>query len=379
VTDRIPRASSADLERPERKLHVAIVTGQLEYGGAERQVTELALNLPAHGVVPHVFCLGGSDEPFGPVLRAAGIRVSRISRSGGFDVARVMRLAHAFRGGAFDLVHSFLIDTNPYTFFAGRLAGIRRFLASNRNVSLTRGPVRRRIDSVVFRKADSVVVNALAVRDFTAAHFGIAEDRFQVVYNGVDLERFRPETGIPSGRPAIGTIGSLHPKKNPALFGEVCVAVRARFPDVRCIHVGGGELRDELAARFGAAVEFRGTSFDVERFLPSLDVFLLTSDREGCPNVLLEAMACGVPCVSTDAGGAPEVLRDGVSGFIVPRGDAGALVDRTLRLLGEPELRRAIGGAARHRVEERFSIRRMVEEFVDLYRQTALPRTHAAT
>jgi glycosyltransferase involved in cell wall biosynthesis len=130
-------------------------------------------------------------------------------------------------------------------------------------------------------------------------------------------------------------------------------------------------MRDDLAARAGNPVEYLGPSSAVEDFLAALDVFVLTSDREGCPNVILEAMACGRAVVTTDAGGAGEVVRDGVTGYVVPRGDRAALTERVLALLEDAALRERIGRAARLDVEERFGLDRMVTETVRLYRRAA--------
>ncbi|MGH7898459.1 MAG: glycosyltransferase, partial [Candidatus Binatia bacterium] len=144
-----------------------------------------------------------------------------------------------------------------------------------------------------------------------------------------------------------------------------------RIPSVRCRHLGDGPVRERLAARHHSTVDYLGASSAVEDFLRGLDVFVLTSDREGCPNVLLEAMASALAIVATNAGGVAEVVRDGVSGFVVPVGAADALTERTGSLLADFTLRQRMGAAARAEAEGRFSVTRMVDETVRLYRAVA--------
>lgn len=349
-------------------IRAAIAIGHLGFGGAERQLTELALRARASGVAPHVFCLGGTEEPFGSVLRSAGVPLTVVARRGAFDAARVLRLAALLRRGRFDVVHSFLIDTNPYALLAARLAGIRPFVASNRNSGFTRGALRRSIDRWSFRSASAVLVNALAVRDFTAANFDVPPERFAVVYNGVDLARFRPREGARGGALQIGTVGALEAKKNPQMFVDVARIVRARFPEVRSLHVGEGPFRPALENGDARSIQFLGGSTATESFLSTLDVFVLTSDREGCPNVLLEAMATGLPVVTTNAGGAAEVVRDGETGYVTPRGDREAMANKVCALLAAPALRARLGATARREAERHFSVERMVRETVGLYR-----------
>lgn len=357
--------------RPGRgsPLRVALVIGHLGYGGAERQLAELALRARGHGVIADVFCLGGSEQPYGTRLRTEGVTVCTVPRRGGFDWRRALHLTTLFRSRRFDVVHSFLIDSNPYAFLAARLARVPAFIASNRNSDFPRTALRAAVDGWVFRHASFVVVNARAVEAFTAQRFTVPRERFRLIYNGVDLETFRPSQPTTGLAAAIGTVGSLFPKKAPELFAEVASAIRARFPGIRCLHLGDGPMRDGLKARYGADVEFRSVSDSVERFLGELDVFVLTSRREGCPNVLLEAMACGRAVVATDAGAVSEIVREGVNGYVVPLGDREALVDRVSTLVADGALRARLGIAARAEVERRFAMPRMVGETIDLYRQ----------
>jgi glycosyltransferase involved in cell wall biosynthesis len=125
--------------------------------------------------------------------------------------------------------------------------------------------------------------------------------------------------------------------------------------------VGGGFLESELRGkvrdlRLEDVVLFAGETSDVRPFLAAADVFVLPSEREGLPLVILEAMALGLPCIAAEAGGNREVIEDGVNGFVVPAGDAGRLADAIERLLAAPEQMAAMGRNARRTVEERFDL-----------------------
>jgi glycosyltransferase involved in cell wall biosynthesis len=360
-----------------RPRQIGLVIGQLGFGGAEGQLTELALGLSAAEDRPTVYCLSPIVEPFGRRLKAGGITVRVIPRIGAFDLARAVRLAFAFRRDGIDAVQSYLIDSNPYALLAARLAGIHPFGAANRNAYVARDGVRAALDGIAFRRASAVVVNAIAVREFTARRFSVPLDRFRVIYNGVDLRRFRRAERSGSTL-RIGTAGSLTSKKNPQMFVEVATALAQRFGHLECLHAGDGPLRTCLGSAVGegarATVRFLGNVPEIGSFLQRLDVFLLTSDHEGCPNVLLEAMACGVPVVTTDAGGAAEIVRDGLTGHVVPRRAAGEMVDRASELLQDSHLREQMGRAARADVEERFPIERMITETREVLRAVALER-----
>jgi glycosyltransferase involved in cell wall biosynthesis len=356
--------------KEDGRLRVALVIPHLVRGGAERQLAELAARAGEHGVEPHVFCLDRDDRPFGPWIRERGVSVTAIPRARSFDLGRALALAGHLRRGGFDLVHSFLGNSNAYAFLAARLAGAPVFVASMRNADFPRDRLRRVIDSFVLRRSSLVVVNAEAVRAFAVKRYGAAPDRVALVYNGVDLERFRPAPSRRREAERIGTIGSLTAKKNPALYAALSRVMRARFPGIRCLHVGEGPLRAEVESRGAGALEVLGSSDAPERFLADLDVFVLTSEHEGCPNVLVEAMACGLPSVTTDAGGAREVVREGVTGFVVARGDLDALVDRVSRLLADAALRERMARAARAEAEERFGAARMAAEMAAVYRRS---------
>jgi glycosyltransferase involved in cell wall biosynthesis len=201
------------------------------------------------------------------------------------------------------------------------------------------------------------------------------------IANGIRLDRYHPD---PQARVAtrielglgdawvVGTVGRLDSYKNQALL------VRAMAPllssDVRLVIVGDGPARGEVEAEIARLPEPRwvvmtGRRMDVPKLIPALDVFALSSKTEGLPLVVPEAMAAGLPIVTTAVGGLPGVVDDGKTGLLVPV-DEIALRDALARLAEDRQLARAMGERARDTALDRYSADRMVEAYLDLYRES---------
>ena len=216
--------------------------------------------------------------------------------------------------------------------------------------------------------------------------------RVTVVHNGVDLERFAPvkdrdpliraRLGLPPATPVIGQIGSLIERKGGDVLLRAFRELRARRP-AKLVLVGEGPDRAKLAAQAAALgvaddVLFTGELDDPESLLQHVfDVNVLASRSEALPLSLLEAAACGLPSVCSDAGGNPEAVEAGQTGFVVPVGDAGALAHRLGDLIDSAELRAAMGARARERAERHFGVERYAAEIQE--RMTALLHPRRST
>jgi len=236
---------------------------------------------------------------------------------------------------------------------------------------------------------DRVVVNAEAVKEYVSRTHWIPPQRIHVIHNGVASTRFagsraggggdaagrpRAGAGAPGGGPVVAMLASLTPKKAPRVFLDAAALVRASMPSARFLIVGGGPLRSDLESHarelgLSDAVRFAGESDDVPGVLEGVSVSVLTSIKEGCSNIVLETMAAGRPMVATAVGGNPELIVDGVTGFLVPVGDARAVADRVVRLLSDPALAARMGAAARERAFGELGVERMVERTVAVYRE----------
>jgi glycosyltransferase involved in cell wall biosynthesis len=195
----------------------------------------------------------------------------------------------------------------------------------------------------------------------------------EVVHHGVDLDRFAPRPPVAAddaaGRPLITTVGRLVEKKGFDDLLRALALLAGRGAGFTCRVYGDGPLRDELTRLrddlgLGDRVELVGarSGDEVVAALGRTDVFALTprvtddGDRDGIPNVLVEAMACALPVVTTDVGGVPELVDDGATGLVVPSGSPERVADALAALLASAELRRRLGAAARRRVEDDYDV-----------------------
>ncbi|MGB5306995.1 MAG: TIGR03088 family PEP-CTERM/XrtA system glycosyltransferase [Gammaproteobacteria bacterium] len=215
---------------------------------------------------------------------------------------------------------------------------------------------------------------------------GVPESKLRLICNGVDVERFRPrerenrEAVLPQGFAdqdslLIGSVGRLEAVKDQQTLVRAFKALCLHRPDdsrLRLVLIGDGSLWnkiEELVAREGIQdrVWLAGSREDVAQLLQTLDVFVLPSLAEGISNTILEAMACGLPVVATRVGGNEELVREGETGFLVPRADPQAMAAALLNYVDHADLRAAHGASARTRAEGAFSIARMVNRYLEVY------------
>lgn len=243
------------------------------------------------------------------------------------------------------------------------------------------------LERLMARATDCLVAISPAIRDELLQRHRIGRPgQYRVVPLGFDLAAFaavddraraaaRTALGIAPDAPVVATVGRLTAIKQHRLFLDVVREVAAARPRLIALVAGDGEERPVLeqhARVEGLAdrVRFLGWRRDLTTVYGAADVFLLTSRNEGTPVALIEAMAAGVPGVSTDVGGVKDVIDSPGVGVLAPFGDVAALAAGVLRLLDDPARRAAMGVRARQRVIERFSLARLVADIVKVYRGT---------
>lgn len=227
------------------------------------------------------------------------------------------------------------------------------------------------------RRAQAVVTVSEANAVHLAATCGVPRDTFQVLPCGVDLDAFQPSPATREPDTVVA-VARLRPVKNlPALL-DATQRLVDRGRRLRVVVVGDGPDRAALEAQRAAlgldeVVTFAGAGDQmlVRHWWHRAAVGVLTSHSEGMPVSLMEAAACGVPAVAPAVGGIPELIADGVTGFVTPPGDAGAVADALDRVLGDPGLRERLGAAARARAEARFGVGRQVDALLGVWTRMA--------
>jgi glycosyltransferase involved in cell wall biosynthesis len=325
------------------------------------------------------------DGPIGAELRDAGATVLTVPKRGGTDPTLVPRVAWQLRRLGADVVHTHNPLPLIYGIPAARLAGA---VGIHTKHGLNPGSRGQRL----FRRAAARLLDAfVAVSDVTAAQARAAKDcapdKLVVITNGIRLERFHPdaearaatraELGIAPTAWVVGTVGRVDEVKNQPML----IAAMAPLLDrAELVIVGDGPAREDLdaaVAALPAAVRSRvhvlGRRMDVDRILPAFDVFALSSKTEGLPLVIPEAMATGLPIVSTAVGGIPTVVEDGVTGLLCPVDEA-ALRDRLATLVADHPRARAMGARAREVALTRYSAERMLDDYLALYERAVARR-----
>jgi len=363
--------------RDDRPLHVMQVVHSLVRGGSERVACDLAMRLDRSRVRSSV-CALDVGGPLAAELEAAGIAAHVTGRRPGRDARLIGTLYRLFRREQVDVVQTHHLTQLIYGALGARLAGATLVHVEHETFSLRSARARRRLRALSFF-CDRVVAVGEEIRDFLVGEVRIARSRVALIRNGIDLARYRPgrrdfrrRIGLPVTERWIGQIARLEEEKDQATLLRAFASVRARHADTRLVLVGDGSLRaslEELARGLGvdAAVSFLGARSDVADLLPELDVFVLSSIREGLPLALLEAMACGVPVVATAIGNIPRVVRDGENGDLVPPADERALAAAVGRTLDSPDRASALGAAARAWVAQEYGLDATVRRYQELY------------
>jgi len=365
---------------PGERIRVLYVVGNFVAGGAERHLLELWRRLDPGRFEVQIACFRREGQ-FLPEVEALGLPLLELGvgrriydPSGVRGFVRLLRRARSFRP---HVIHGYLFGPNLFAALAGRLAGVPVVVVAKRNVDAFETPRQVAMQRLAHRLATHVTAVSAAVAD-TVVALGVPRSRITVIENGVDAARFggaaadRSGLGL-NGRPVIGSVGCLAARKDYATLLMALDELKRRGIAFQAMLVGDGPERAALEARSRALgleplVRFMGERPDVERLLPAMDVFVLSSREEGIPNALLEAMAAGRPAVVTDVGGNREVLTDGDTGWIVPAASPLPLADALETALTDPDEARRRGERARRVTLERRSIDAMARRHEDYYR-----------
>lgn len=359
-------------------MRILLLIRSLDIGGTERQVTVLARGLRrrCHEVEVAVLYPGGALEAD---LAEEAIPVRSLGRRGRFDPFTPLALARELRRFRPQVLYTFLPAANLLAVAARPaqrgLAVVWGIRSADLDLSAYDGWLRlgHRAERAAARLADRIVANSAAARDF-ALQKGFPAERLRLIRNGIDVTYFRPD---PEGRERVrrlwrvspeqrlvGLVGRLDPAKDHATFLRAAARVAAEEPATvfACIGDGSEERRaalGRLAADLGIPerVLWSPARRDLPAVYSALDLLVSASVSESFPNAVAEAMACGTPCVVTDAGDSSRIVGD--LGRVVPRRDPQSLAAALVESLRCPRLPEA---ALRERIAQRFGAERMIDE-----------------
>jgi glycosyltransferase involved in cell wall biosynthesis len=370
-----------------RRVKVLLLIESLKLGGAQKTLYLLVRDIDRSMFEPVVVTF--AEGLWSERIRDLGVPVIELPWAGLSHARRLLRLVRVARDVRPDVLHTFLLADNLYGTPAARLARVPAVVASRRyDPNLDYPGLAHRVNRALWWWADAIVCNN--ARAQASAPRGLAA-RHVVIPNAVELtsepgrrQALRRDLGFSPDAPVVANIGRIVPAKNHRVFLRVAQDVGRHRPDARFLWIGGGPLEADLRAGaaelgLGDRVTVTGEQADAAALLDAADVFLLTSDREGMPNAVMEAMAARLPCVVTDAGGNAQLVRHGSTGYVCPVADVRALGAAVTALLDDDPLRHRFGDEGRRRMETHFSVERMVRSMEELYRGLTGTRVAAAT
>ena len=347
----------------------------LELGGMERLAVELARQQIAEGHEPSIYCTSHPGQ-FAPEAEAANVPVHSFGKTTGFSPRLIRDLVLRLRVDRPDVLHAHNALVLHYAIVAAFFARVPIVVNTRHGGNSNWDPHCERIWRQALRGTDALVFISEAVREFYVARDRLTTRHTSVIYNGIDLDKFTSRPAHPStARPTfrIGTVGRLVPAKDHVTLIRSFAIVSAAMPLAELHIVGDGPCRmalSQIAASLGLTnrVFLHGASLDVPGFLSTLDLFVLSSIEEGLPISLLEALAAGLPVVSTRLPGLTELAPEPVvAGYCAPA-QPESLAAEILRAAKRLDLP-AFGKAA-SRWAQRFGIRETWHQYQSLFELT---------
>jgi len=319
--------------------------------------------------------------------RARGLTFYEIEERGKFD----LRVLHALRRIVLqhniNLIHGHDYKSDLFAAMLRWWMGRQRFtLVSTAHAWVMlglRGEIYRRLDLALMRRFDHLIAVSHATKNEMVAA-GLPPILISVIHNAIDTDTLSPrhatsalreELGLEQACPVIGYVGRIMPEKDLETWLRAAGRVAQQYPEAQFVLVGEGrdggtlEQLQRLATELGIAarVHFPGYRAHLLPVYGSFDLFVLSSRREGLPNSILEAMAVGLPVVTTDVAGTSELVLDGHTGYVVPQGEVDRLAHAMVTLVANQQLRQRMGQAGRERIEREFSFTHRLQRIEELY------------
>ena len=373
-----------------RVIHIIKVT---RISGAERHLLVLLKGLRDKGLDAQLIILVEPDTPMDDMVaeaQANDIPIHRVVIRRDYDVNVIFALRTMLHDLQADIVHTHLIHADLFGLIAGKLAGVPRIIASRHNDDGFRyHPIVRQVSRVLWWLTDGGIAISDAIRDFTIEIEGASKNKIDRVRYGLPY-LWIPDADIQVAKQAL--YQELALKNDVLILGMVCRLVEqkgigytldafkllyTKFPTLHLVIAGDGELAGELLSYgrmlgISDRVHWLGWREDAQRVMSAMDIFLMPSLWEGFGLVLLEAMSKRIPIIASRVSAIPEVVQDGVTGILIPPQSAGDLSKAIIYLLEDHSLRKHMGLLGEDRLEQEFSVGKMVEQTLVVYRKGAI-------
>jgi len=345
-----------------------------EIGGAEKSLLLLIDNIDRTKFEISTVCLKGAGI-FTEELKIRNIPVFIFNiKKKPFSIFGVYMIIKRIKP---DIIQSFLFVSNIIGRIAGKLAGVKVIISSQRSVDKWRKWYHWKIDRLTSKFTTLIISNSFSGKKVLVEKGKIKPEKIIVIPNGVKSNQERNpylkrEMGFDVEETVIGTVGNLREVKDHKTFIKVASEISKKFQSVKFLIAGKGPLERELkkiTALYGVKkkIIFVGFIKEIEKVYSAIDIFVLTSFWEGCPLSVLEAMSFGIPVVSFSVGDVPYIIQNGKDGFVVKNRDFTELIEKIELLLKNETFRNKIGKNAKEKIMREFTVKKMVKRYMDVY------------
>ena len=347
------------------------------WGGGEKWMLTAASGLQHRG--HRCYCCGQPDSFFLQNCAQADLTVLPLKIRSDFSIKNILRLTRFFKQHQIDII---IANFNKDVRLAGsakKMAGVPLLIARN-GLPILRNSWIYRLTYKMF--VDTILTNTQDIKDRYLSYGWLADSFIRVIHNGIDIDQqitfdraaVLRKYNLPEQHPLIGFFGRLVTQKQPDKFLEIAVGILQRIPQARFIMAGDGPLRQEILARAGKLqidrqIYLLGARRQVMELYSICDLVLLTSRKEGLPNVVMEAMLAAKPVVAFAAGGVRELISTPAQGIVVAIDDIETAAVKAIELLNSDSLQQQTGLAARRHIIANFSVEKMISSVEQLCRE----------
>ena len=366
------------MSRHQQSRKIEFLITDLDPGGAERALLRIGGGLATLGWDVSVCSLMPAGE-LASEFRRLSIPVKSVGMKSFRSILHCRRLVRHLREIRPDILQTFLFHANVLGRLSGQIAGVP-VICSGIRVAERRSKARLWLDRLTDRMVDCHICVSETVRDFSHRVGRLPGDKLQVIGNGVDAALFNhvkkaelSEFGIPADARVLLFVGRLDPQKNPDLLVEMMRKLASANPAVHLLLVGDGIMRGSLQqsviqSGLRKQVHFAGQQKNVAGLMKAADILILPSRWEGLPNVILEAMATGLPVIASDVDGSGELIKSGQTGELFHVGDLDGLLAAVQRSLDEPQRAALMAAAAQNDVIRARTWDAVIAQYDRLYR-----------
>ena len=377
------------------KFSILFTIDNLTFGGGERVFSQIIRGLDREKFNVHIACNPGGR--FEEKLTEAGIKIEPLDMTNRYNPLTILKLIKIIKRKNVSIFHSQGGRADFYARMAARMLKPKVKIVNTvampvegYDVGAFRKGVYRFFDRFSERYVDWFIVVSEVLRRTLINTHKIPPDKVIKIYNGIELDEYSPngkevrsqksevrrEFGLAKDAPVIGAIGRMVWQKGFEYLIEAIPDIVRDVPDAKILFIGDGQLRKKLEAlskELGVRdnVIFTGFRSDIKEILSAIDILVIPSLLEGFPMITLEAMAMAKPIVATNIDGITEQITDGVNGILVLPKDPSALAKAIIQVLNDKELARTMGLSARKKVEQDFSVGKMVAETEKAYQSLA--------